>query len=99
MPPLPLEEMPKYMPLVVEVAKKIASLPGLRWKVWGFSPETREVLGLYLFDDETSLKAYLDGPIMAERKSGKWGPLTISDVSIKQVDLMEEPTKITRGSI
>lgn len=99
MPPHTKEEMEKFIPAVFEVAKRIASLPGLRWKIWGFSPETREVLGLYLFDEEASLKAYLNGPIMTERRSGKWGPLTISDVSIKQLDLMEDVTKITRGSV
>lgn len=96
---LPQEERAKIMPRVVEDAKRIAAVPGLRWKVYLMNQETGEVGGLYIFDDEASMKAYIDGPIMAERKKGMAFGVTIRDVSIKPWVVMEELTKITRGPI
>ncbi len=98
------EEMEKLMSLAVEGAKHIATVPGLRRKIYLNNPKTGEVGGIYLFDDEASLKAYLEGPIMTQRKAGKFGDgvrviSPIADVTIKQFDVMDELTKITRGPV
>ena len=101
---LPKEELDKIMSMGAEGAKHIATVPGLRWKIYLMNAESGEVGGIYLFDDEASLKAYLDGPIMTQRKAGKFGDgvrviSTIRDVTIKQFDVMDELTKITRGPV
>ena len=101
---VPKEQMDKLMSMAVEGAKHIATVSGLRWKIYLQSPEKGEVGGIYLFEDEASLKAYLDGPIMTQRKAGKFGDgkrvvSPIKDVTIKQFDVMDELTKITRGPV
>ncbi len=101
---VPKKQREKLMEMAVEGAKHIAAVPGLRWKIYLQNPEKGEVGGIYLFEDETSLKAYLDGPLMTQRKQGKFGDgkrvvSPIFDVTIKQFDIMEELTKITHGPI
>jgi hypothetical protein len=78
----------------IEAANFVADFPGIRWKIWTFNEKTRESGGIYLFEDEASLKAYLDGPIISQVKSGQF-----ADVSIKQFETMDELTEITRGPV
>ncbi len=88
----------------IEGAKQIAKVPGLRWKIYLYNHERDEVAGVYLFEDEDSRTAYLNSPIMAQRKAGKFGNGMqvigdISDVSLREFDLMDEMTRITRGPV
>jgi len=98
---LPDDERQKVRSIAVEDAKWIASFPGLCWKIYGHNPETGEFTGIYLFNDETSLKAYLDGPLMTERKAGTYHGYPIQDLIIKQfaLDVLGGLTEITRGPI
>src|SRR5258708_3828648 len=77
------------------VAQPIADTPGLRWKVWIMNEESRESGGIYLFDDEASLQAYLAGPIVA----GLGAHPALSDISAKVFGVLEESTLVTRGPI
>lgn len=88
----------------IEAAKKISGVPGLRWKIFLYNDERGETAGVYLFEDQESLDAYLNSPIMAQRKAGKWGDGVnevgdILDVSLKDFRIMEEMSEITRGPI
>jgi Putative mono-oxygenase ydhR len=47
------------------IAHVMLSVPGLEWKLWIANPETRSAGGIYLFRDEASAAAYLDGPVIA----------------------------------
>lgn len=76
-------------------AQPIADTPGLRWKIWLVNEEERECGGIYLFDDEASARAFLEGPIVAATKSDP----TISNASIKTFDTMVQHTDITRGPV
>jgi len=76
-------------------AQPIADTPGLRWKVWLMSGADHEAGGIYLFDDEASLQAYLNGPIVASLG----GNPALSDVAVKVFDTIESLTLITRGPI
>ena len=101
---IPKEQMNKLMEMAVEGAKHLTTVPGLRWKIYLQNPKTGEVGGIYLFEDEASLKAYLKGPLMTQRKEGKFGDgkrvvSPIIDVNMKQFDVTEELTKITRGPV
>lgn len=40
------------------------SVPGLEWKLWLAGPHARTAGGIYLFRDEASASAYVDGPIV-----------------------------------
>ena len=77
------------------VANPIAETPGLRWKIWIMNEEQREAGGMYLFDDEGAVQAFLNGPIAAAIKSDP----VLSNLSAKQFDLMEDHTAITRGPV
>ena len=75
-------------------AQAIAETPGLRWKLFLMNEAEREVAGICLFDDQASLQAYLAGPIAALKQDP-----TFSNISVKQFDVMEEHSAITRGPI
>ncbi|HVJ56467.1 MAG TPA: YdhR family protein [Terrimicrobiaceae bacterium] len=51
------------------IASEIAQVPGLRWKIWLPDEAESRGGGIYLFDDEESVRAYLEGPIVAALKS------------------------------
>jgi len=68
---------------------------GLLWKLWLVNEAESLFSGIYLFKDEASLEAYLQGELFAELKRL---PI-VSDIEVKVFDIMLEPTKITRGPI
>jgi len=72
--------------------RPIADLPGLRWKIWIINEAQSEAGGIYLFDGDAAVQAFLNGPIIAEMK----GDPTLS---IKAFDVMPELTTITRGPV
>ncbi len=55
----------------------------------------QEAGGIYLFEDEASLNAFLGGPIVAYLSSNP----ALSDIAVKTFDVMEEPTAITKGPV
>jgi hypothetical protein len=73
-------------------AQPIADIPGLRWKVWIIDEARSEAGGIYLFDDDAAVQAFVDGPIIAEMR----GDPTLS---IKAFDVITELTTITRGPV
>jgi hypothetical protein len=73
-------------------AQPIADIPGLRWKVWIINEVQSEAGGIYLFDDDAAVQAFMDGPIIAEMR----GDPTLS---IKPFDVIAELTTITRGPV
>ncbi len=85
----------EYEQAVSPLADEFAGLPGLRWKVWILNEAEQEAGGIYLFDDEASVKAYLEGPLAAQVTSHP----ALSDFSVKQFDVMEDVTAITRGPV
>jgi hypothetical protein len=76
-------------------AVPIADVPGLKWKIFGINEEQGEAAGLYLFEDDASRKAYLEGPIMARMKTLE----AFSDITLKLFDCVEGASAITRGPI
>ena len=83
----------EYEQAVSQLAQQFADLRGLRWKIWLMNEAEREAGGIYLFDDESSVRAYLEGPLAAQVKAHK----ALSNLSVKQFDVMDELTAITRG--
>ena len=68
---------------------------GLKWKIWLFNESDNSGGGLYLFEDQASVDAYLEGDIVKMIKSSP----ALSNVGIKVFDIMPEFTKISRGPI
>lgn len=85
----------EYRQAVSPLANDIAAVAGLRWKVWIINEAESEAGGILLFDNEAAVKAYLDGPIAKQIVSHP----ALSDFSVKQFDVMEDVTAITRGPI
>lgn len=85
----------EYEQAVTPLANPIAAVEGLRWKIWIINEAEGEAGGLHLFEDEAAVNAYLEGPIAAQVTSHP----ALSDFSVKQFDVMEDQTAVTRGPI
>ena len=85
----------EYKQAVAPLADDVAAVAGLRWKIWTINEAESEAGGFYLFDDEASVNAYLESPIV----EGIVKHPALSDFSVKQFDVLEELTAITRGPI
>lgn len=73
-------------------AQPIADLPGLRWKFWIRDKAQKKPVVSICFDGDTEVRAFLDGPIIAEMK----GDPTLS---IKTSDVIAELTTFTCGPV
>jgi hypothetical protein len=85
----------EYQQAVSALAADFAKLAGLRWKIWIMNEAENEAGGYYMFEDAASVKAYLEGPLAA----GVISHPALSDFSVKQFDVMDDLSKITRGPI
>lgn len=85
----------EYEKDVSPLADEFAALDGLRWKIWLMNEGESEAGGVMFFDDEASVKAFLEGPLAAKIT----GHPALSDFSVKQFDLMKSETFITRGPV
>ena len=71
------------------------NVKGLQWKIWLMNEAEKSAGGIYLFEDEASVEAYLKGEIAASLKTNP----ALSDVEVKVFDILLEHTKITRGPV
>jgi len=88
----PGEDLKKTFTHVVD---EIAAVSGLRWKIWIMNEQTQEAGGLYLFDNQESVAAYLEGPLIAGLKDNP----ALSEISFKQFNVVKHLTAITRGPV
>ncbi|UCD64156.1 MAG: YdhR family protein [Candidatus Zixiibacteriota bacterium] len=77
------------------LAGEFAELDGLRWKIWLMNEKEREAGGIYVFENEKSLGAFLAGPLAAKVTNHP----AISNMTVKQWENMPDVTTITRGPI
>lgn len=85
----------EYLEAFNEAAAAIAATPGLRWKVWPWNDADHMGGGIYLFDDAASAQAFLEGPIAA----GLPDHPALSDISVRQFEVLDSLTAITRGPV
>lgn len=85
----------EYEQAASSLAGDFAALAGLRWKIWIMNEAEKEAGGIYMFEDEASVKAFLEGPLAAKVTSHP----ALSDFSVKQFDVMDDVSKITRGPV
>jgi hypothetical protein len=83
----------EYEAAVGPLADDFAHVPGLQWKVWLMNETESEAGGIYLFDDESSLDAYLESMLAGAVKNHP----ALSEMSAKKFEVMEDLTAITRG--
>ena len=84
-----------YEQTVAPMAGDFAAVPGCRWKIWLMNETENEAGGIYQFDDDASLKAFLESPLVAAVVNHP----ALSDFSVKQFEVLEAITKITRGPV
>jgi len=77
------------------LANDFAQLPGLTWKIWLMNETEHQAGGIYLFEDQASLDAYLEGPLAAAVMAHP----ALSDLVAKQFEVIEDCTAITRGPV
>ncbi|UCC80286.1 MAG: YdhR family protein [Candidatus Zixiibacteriota bacterium] len=85
----------EYTSAVSEMAEDFAAVDGLRWKVWIMNESRKEAGGIYLFNDQPSLDAFLKGPLAA----GVTSHPALADFSVRQFDVMPDITAVTRGPV
>jgi hypothetical protein len=85
----------EYEQIVAPLADQFAALPGLRWKIWLFNAAEKEAGGLYLFEDEVALRAFVEGPLAAAVMSHP----ALSGFSVKHFDVLDHLSAITRGPV
>jgi hypothetical protein len=85
----------EFEQVALSLASEFAAVNGLRWKIWLMNEAEKEAGGIYLFDDESSLQAYLKGPLATQVMSHP----ALSEMSAKQFDVLHDVTAITRGPL
>jgi len=80
---------------ILQGAQPIANFKGLLWKVWLMNEAEKSAGGIYLFNDDASVEAFLKGEIIAMTKSHP----ALSDFEVKVFDILPEHSKITRGPV
>ena len=85
----------EYEQAVAPLAEQFAAVDGLRWKIWMINEAESEAGGIYMFEDEASLNALLEGPLAAQVT----GHPALSEFSVKKFDVMEKVTAITRSPL
>ena len=85
----------EYEAAVTPLGEAFAAVAGLRWKIWIVNAETREAGGIYLFENQETLGAFLDGPLAAQVKNHP----ALHDLEAKVFDVMGKLTAVTRGPV
>jgi hypothetical protein len=85
----------EYQKMADSVAPVFLDVPGLKWKIWLLNPATQEAGGIYFFDSQESVDAFLNGPIVAQLK----GLAAVRNLSMKQFEVMPEVTALPRGPV
>ena len=85
-----------YEEVAAQLAQPIADVKGFRWKVWIVNEADKQAGGIYLFEDDSSVKAFLEGDIVAGVKKNP----AVSGIEAKVFDVLDtKHTRITRGPI
>jgi hypothetical protein len=80
---------------VLAFAQLLSKVSGLRWKIWIGDEKRSEVGGIYLFDDQASAKAFIDGPLFAQVKSNP----NFTNIQTKLFDINVAASEITRAPL
>ena len=86
---------PEFKKQMLNYAPLLASVKGLRWKIWSIDEMNREASGYYLFESEAELNVYLKNVFFV----GMGNNPTVSNIVVKKLEILEEPTAITRGPV
>lgn len=79
----------------LDAAQPIADTPGLLWKVWLMNEADHEAGGIYLFESDKALQAYLAGPIVASLQANP----VLTNLRVKIFDVLERHSAVTRAPL
>ena len=79
----------------MKAAEPISQQKGLIWKVWIYDDANRHGGGIYLFESQEDVDAYLDGDMVQAFKASP----VISNLSVKVFDIGEEASAVTRAPL
>ena len=85
----------EYDAICHSVADAFAKVPGLRWKLWFQDAGRREAGGIYLFENQPALDAFLASDLA---KTVATHP-ALRDVTVRPSDVMPALSAITRAPI
>ena len=74
-------------------AEKIAGVPGLVWKLWGYDDDERVATSVYLFDSESNARAFGDGAVVPALSAHPG----ITNIEIRYFDVDQELSAVTRA--
>jgi dsDNA-binding SOS-regulon protein len=80
---------------MLDNAPRLAAVKGLKWKIWSMDEAKREASGYYLFENEEAMENYLNRVFLV----GMGNNPTVSNIVVKKLEILEEPTAITRGPV
>ena len=75
------------------VVATMLSVPGLEWKLWVANPAESSAGGIYLFRDEASASAYVNGPVIAALRRKP----SVRDVRIRVYDVDDALSRRTHA--
>ena len=86
---------PAYQQLCRDVAPAFAEVPGLICKVWLADRMSGTYGGIYLWQDEAAFKNFTKSELFAS----VGGHPNLTDITVKDFGVLDEPTAVTRGLI
>ena len=92
---IPRSELEKALLQVAPRFGPSGDVKGLLWKIWLVNEAEKSSGGIYLFKDDASVKAFLQGEIVAQLRKHP----AVSDIEAKVFDILPEHTKISRGPV
>jgi hypothetical protein len=78
-----------------EVAPAFAEVPGCDWKLWIIDEAKNEGGAVYLFRDESSLKQFLDSPLVASVLSNP----ALENFDLRATDVIPGLSEVTHAPI
>jgi hypothetical protein len=72
---------------------------GLLWKIWLMNETEKSAGGIYLFKDEASAQAYVNGDIVRGGLTCPDCSVSLWDVEARIWDILPKHTKITLGPV
>jgi hypothetical protein len=88
-------EDPEQAWAFLAAAEKIAGLPGLVWKLWGYDDSAHVAESIYLFESGEHARAWGDGPM----RSALGSHPGISDIEVRYYDVDERLSAVTRAPL
>lgn len=82
----------EYEAVTLPMAGLLADTPGLTWKVWLMNEASQVAGGICLFDNADAAESFAEGTATMLQADPSFG-----DVSIKQFDVLEAHSVLTRG--